>query len=86
MNDELEKMEGETLAELPAGFRKGPEGRVAGILKSRRTGWRLRRMGVAALLVIGLDGVPYGWLRGIVAQGKLPHLASLLSGGYLTVA
>ncbi len=33
------------------------------------------------VLVIGLDGVPFGLLKGLLAEGKLPYLAKLVESG-----
>jgi predicted AlkP superfamily phosphohydrolase/phosphomutase len=41
---------------------------------------RLRFKG-KRVLVIGLDGVPFSLLRGLLAEGKLPHLAELVKSG-----
>jgi len=41
---------------------------------------RLRFKG-KRLLVIGLDGVPFSFLNGLLAQGKLPHWAELVESG-----
>jgi len=41
---------------------------------------RLRFKG-KRVLVIGLDGVPFGLLKGLLAEEKLPHLAKLVESG-----
>ncbi len=47
---------------------------------------RLRRKPRRRMLVIGLDGVPYSLLTGLMADGDMPNLKAIAEGGDLKPA